>query len=183
MALRSVTRLWLVVLVALCAGGWQGIDGRALAAYDPAERPATFAAVTLVSSLPLTVVVPLDPGLRLVAMVGSDLDADGDLDLVANDGSLDLLVWINDGTGRLTRRYARKSSGWRTDASRANSESGHAPVSAVASGGAPFGPGETLALSLSADGGPRATYERPDRDSLSTRLQGPRAPPLPRLSI
>ena len=39
--------------------------------------------------------------------VANDIDADGDLDVVANDGSLELLVWINDGTGRLTRRQNR----------------------------------------------------------------------------
>jgi hypothetical protein len=35
-----------------------------------------------------------------------DVDADGDDDLVANIGSLDLGVWINDGTGHLTRARA-----------------------------------------------------------------------------
>ena len=34
-------------------------------------------------------------------MIAEDIDADGDLDVVANDGSLDLIVWTNDGSGRL----------------------------------------------------------------------------------
>ena len=53
-------------------------------------------------------------------MVASYIDDDGDLDLVASDGSLDLLVWINDGTGHLTRRYARQSGGWSEDAQTAS---------------------------------------------------------------
>jgi len=39
-----------------------------------------------------------------VAVVAADIDADGDIDVVATDGSLNLLVWINDGTGRFTRK-------------------------------------------------------------------------------
>jgi hypothetical protein len=173
----------LAAIVTLIGGGWQRADPRASAVPDPLGHPATYSAVTLVSSLPLTLVAQVEPGLRLVALVGSDLDADGDLDLVANDGSLDLLVWINDGTGHLTRRYPRHSSGWRTDASSANRDAGHATVSAVTSAGPFFGPGEPLALSPSDDGEPRATYARPDLDSLFARLQGPRAPPLAHLSI
>jgi hypothetical protein len=47
----------------------------------------------------------IDPGTRVVAAALADIDADGDLDVVAFDGSLDLLVWSNDGTGHFTRRY------------------------------------------------------------------------------
>lgn len=39
----------------------------------------------------------------VVTAVAADIDADGDLDVVANQGSLELAVWVNDGTGRLTR--------------------------------------------------------------------------------
>jgi len=42
-----------------------------------------------------------------------DVDADGDPDLVANTGSLDRAVWINDGSGRLTKaRPAVPSHEW-----------------------------------------------------------------------
>ncbi len=47
----------------------------------------------------------IEPGTRVVAAALADIDADGDLDVVAFDGSLDLLVWSNDGTGHFTRRY------------------------------------------------------------------------------
>jgi len=47
----------------------------------------------------------VEPGTKVVAAAMADIDADGDLDLVASDGSLDLLVWSNDGTGHFTRKY------------------------------------------------------------------------------
>jgi len=50
----------------------------------------------------------------LLSVTAADIDADGDLDVVGSDGSLDLIVWANDGTGHLTRRYPKRSSpgGW-----------------------------------------------------------------------
>jgi hypothetical protein len=45
-----------------------------------------------------------DAGRPLVTVVAADIDADGDIDVVASDGSLDLLVWVNDGTGQFTRK-------------------------------------------------------------------------------
>jgi hypothetical protein len=39
---------------------------------------------------------------RFFALVTADLDADGDDDVIASNGALDLLVWINDGSGHLT---------------------------------------------------------------------------------
>ena len=47
----------------------------------------------------------------LVAAVTADIDADGDLDVVATDQELNLLVWVNDGTGHLTRQHPRRSAG------------------------------------------------------------------------
>jgi hypothetical protein len=41
---------------------------------------------------------------RFFALVTTDLDADGDDDVIASNGALDLLVWINDGSGHLTAR-------------------------------------------------------------------------------
>jgi hypothetical protein len=69
-------------------------------------------ASTWAAALPSVLMVPaVPPGWRLVSMTADDIDADGDLDVVANDGSLDLIVWINDGTGRLNRRGGQKPSG------------------------------------------------------------------------
>jgi hypothetical protein len=47
----------------------------------------------------------ITPGTKVVAAALADIDADGDLDVIASDGSLDLLVWSNDGSGHFTRKY------------------------------------------------------------------------------
>jgi VCBS repeat protein len=47
---------------------------------------------------------PTDPDADLVAVVATDIDTDGDLDIVATDSDLRLYVWINDGAGHFTRR-------------------------------------------------------------------------------
>jgi hypothetical protein len=47
----------------------------------------------------------------IVSAITADIDADGDLDVVATDQSLNLLVWVNDGTGHLTRQRPRHSGG------------------------------------------------------------------------
>ena len=46
----------------------------------------------------------LSAGRLLTAVVAADIDADGDLDVVASDSALELHVWVNDGTGHFTRR-------------------------------------------------------------------------------
>ncbi len=40
---------------------------------------------------------------RFVHVVANDIDRDGDLDIVASVGTLDLLVWQNDGAGHFSR--------------------------------------------------------------------------------
>lgn len=47
----------------------------------------------------------VEPGTKVVAAALADIDSDGDLDLIASDGTLDLLVWSNDGSGHFTRKY------------------------------------------------------------------------------
>jgi hypothetical protein len=56
------------------------------------------------------------PTAGLVAAVTADIDADGDLDVIATDQSLNLLVWVNDGSGHLTRQRPRHSGGESTSA-------------------------------------------------------------------
>ena len=173
----------LAVLVALGGGGSRLADARLWTIAEPAQHPRTVEAATLMASLPPSLTPPIASGLRVVAMVASDIDADGDLDLVANDGSLDLIVWINDGTGHLTRRLARQARGWRDDASTANSDKDHAGVSAVVAASASIDPGQSPALLLADNGEPGAGYARPSLASLLARSQSPRAPPLPRTSL
>jgi hypothetical protein len=48
-----------------------------------------------------------DADLQVSSLVTTDLDADGDLDIVAADrssGAIGIVVWVNDGAGRLTRK-------------------------------------------------------------------------------
>jgi hypothetical protein len=68
-----------------------------------------------VAALPSALSPPVQPGSRLVSMVAADIDADGDLDVVANDGSLDLIVWTNDGSGRLSRQQSRGGARLRSE--------------------------------------------------------------------
>jgi len=61
--------------------------------------------VTPASVLPAGLAPPGADGRRLlVSVIAADIDDDGDLDVVGSDGSLNLIVWDNDGTGRLTRK-------------------------------------------------------------------------------
>lgn len=80
------------------------------------EPPPQFASPPLLRALPAAVTRAVtESGRRVVTVIAADIDADGDLDVVASDGSLDLLVWTNDGAGHLTRRRPMRSTGWRDD--------------------------------------------------------------------
>jgi len=82
------------------------------AALDPAPE-ALQSFIASQQSLPAGLVLPPVEASRLVVgVVAADIDADGDLDVVVNEGTLDLVVWVNDGTGRLTRKSASHSSDW-----------------------------------------------------------------------
>jgi hypothetical protein len=85
---------------------------RPIAVQAPIAEPPTFDSNALAAALPSVLSPPsLLPGSRLVSMIAEDIDADGDLDVVANDGSLNLIVWTNDGSGRLSRQHSRESDG------------------------------------------------------------------------
>ena len=100
---------------AMCTGALSVMSPRTTAtAYMPAAT-ATQRAVLAASLLRAGFEPPAADGQTLLLSVtAADIDADGDLDVVGNDGSLDLIVWGNDGTGHLTRRYPKRSSpgGW-----------------------------------------------------------------------
>ena len=101
----------LIRLVALgaiiCA--WMPVHVRIATQQIDRSTRSMFEASVWASALPGVLIAPaVAPGWQLVSMIADDVDADGDLDVVANDGSLDLIVWTNDGTGRLSRQEARK---------------------------------------------------------------------------
>jgi hypothetical protein len=56
----------------------------------------------------------VEPG-QFVSAVAADIDADGDLDLVASDSSLQLHVWVNDGQGHFTAQRPVQSTRWDSD--------------------------------------------------------------------
>lgn len=56
-----------------------------------------------------------DHGRDLVSIVAADIDADGDLDIIASDASLHLFVWVNDGAGHLTPQRPAKSTAWHSE--------------------------------------------------------------------
>lgn len=93
---------------------------QALQAIDSHSSATTTLSVALAvrrdvpaRALPMGLQAPsIEPNRRVVSILAADIDADGDLDVVATDTSLELLVWTNDGSGRLTRKQPRRSSGF-----------------------------------------------------------------------
>jgi hypothetical protein len=109
-----IGRRWtlLATLAVLLSVTWKPVQSlTTISTGGVLDRPARDATAWL-STLPSFLTPPAVPaGWQVVSMVANDIDADGDLDVVANDGSLDLIVWINDGTGRLSRQPGAAPSG------------------------------------------------------------------------
>jgi len=103
-------------IVALLCAAWAPAPHRSTRPADVLVQRATYDSTVLAAALPSVLSPPtVQPGSRLVSMIAEDIDADGDLDVVANDGSLDLIVWTNDGSGRLSRQHGREGAGLRAD--------------------------------------------------------------------
>jgi len=72
-----------------------------LRSYQPVDLPVA-------GQLPQGFTLPSsDVNLPVSSLITADLDADGDLDIVAADrsnGGIGIVVWVNDGAGRLTRK-------------------------------------------------------------------------------
>lgn len=165
----------LALLVAVTAGRWLRYD---TAVWTPAAAAHTLTIDTesLIGSLPAQLARQVEPGLHLVALVSADIDADGDLDVIASDGSLDLLVWINDGAGHLTRRYAQRPRGWSGVDSSAESDGTRPAISAVVSTTTSIGPAGTWTLALSRRGNARPGHA-PTLASFRALSRSLRAPP------
>lgn len=115
--LRLARTGWRVAsLAALICAAWAPIQHHSASPSASVSSRPTFDSTVLVAALPSVLSPPaVQPGSRLVSMVAEDIDADGDLDVVANDGSLDLIVWTNDGSGRLSRQQGRDGPGLRSE--------------------------------------------------------------------
>ena len=117
--LRLARTGWRVApLAALICAVWVWVPIQHHSASPAASAPSrpTFDSAVLVAALPSVLSPPaVQPGSRFVSMVVEDIDADGDLDVVANDGSLDLIVWTNDGSGRLSRQQGRDGPDLRSE--------------------------------------------------------------------
>lgn len=111
---RSIARagfrvgLWLLALLA---------GGAMLACVSRprinAAAPIRSFAAAAASRLPQTLAVSIAPAReQLVSAIAVDFDHDGDLDVIATDSALDLLVWVNDGADHLTRRQPARTTGW-----------------------------------------------------------------------
>jgi hypothetical protein len=108
----------IAMLTALFCAAWVRVTDRGISPGIALPGGVTFEATALAAALPSVLTPPaVEPGWRLVSMIAEDIDADGDLDVVASDGSLGLVVWTNDGSGRLTRQEGREPTGWRSDPS------------------------------------------------------------------
>jgi hypothetical protein len=100
----------LVAVFALVAGFcWRSADARLSASMlnDFARLPAS-REIPRGFTLPAT-----DVNLTVSSLVTADLDADGDLDIVAaerSNGTVGIVVWVNDGEGRLTRKAPAPST-------------------------------------------------------------------------
>ena len=100
LSLSSVALLTLLSTLTVHVTLPQASDAMGLMAFGQ-TRLAT-------KQLPAGFVLPsADVDLKVSSLVAADLDADGDLDIVAAasaNGPLGIVVWLNEGDGRLTRQ-------------------------------------------------------------------------------
>src|SRR5258707_2453497 len=90
--------------------------GHATAARLPASRDTPIVWARPPVSVPPAIQALLpERGPELVSVVTADIDADGDLDVIASDGNLDLFVWLNDGQGHLSRRPSERATTWQPE--------------------------------------------------------------------
>jgi hypothetical protein len=94
----------IAIAASLSGAAWLGSSTARpsrLRGYHPVDLPVA-------GQLPQGFTLPsADVNLPVSSLVTADLDADGDLDIVAADrsnGSIGIVVWVNDGAGRLTRK-------------------------------------------------------------------------------
>lgn len=89
--------------------------------------------------LPNGFVLPsTDVDLKISSLVAADLDSDGDLDIVAADPAKgSIVVWVNDGAGRLTRKRPRQTKTLGSEPASPSVDDRHATVIASVQTDAP----------------------------------------------
>jgi len=114
-----------------------------------------------------------------VSAVVADIDADGDLDLVASDSSLQLHVWVNDGRGHFTAQPPVQSTSWNGESSGPSVDA--RPIRQESSTQNDPPTVRDVAPVLYTTGGSAKTFSpRPTRtDAADRSTRTPRAPPAP----
>jgi hypothetical protein len=155
-----------VVALGIVVAGLSHTSGIARDAFSIVDAPLRETALQLPG---------VEPGTKVVAAALADIDADGDLDLIASDGTLDLLVWSNDGSGHFTRKYPvhAPADGWFSRDGTLDPTSGTLPASVLRGGGAsvlppnreprPFDPREWRVEPAAASPHPRPHLTRASR--------------------
>jgi len=102
LSLAGIALLALVATLVVDARMPQATRAMSLAGWSQPRAAA--------KQLPAGFILPSsDVDLKVSSLVAADLDADGDLDIVAAaNGSPDIVVWVNDGEGRLTRKLPER---------------------------------------------------------------------------
>lgn len=108
--MRRVSRLRAIAVIAALAAA--GAAFRTSAGAQPARSGLGADALRAPFSAALEAALP-EHTRDLVSIVAADIDDDGDLDVVANDASLNLFIWLNDGAGHFTRQRPAHSNAWR----------------------------------------------------------------------
>jgi hypothetical protein len=104
MTKKLVALLTLAVAIAVSGRAWPTSAGFGRIVQDVATDRSASAGLQLPAGLLLPVA---DANLPIASLVTADLDADGDIDVLATEnssGSVKLVVWVNDGDGRLARK-------------------------------------------------------------------------------
>src|SRR5262252_1106917 len=115
--LWSLRRWWIAALVV----AWSALLARdafqASKTWSTHPVPRLVQAMPALADLPAGLTIPRTQArLDLVSVVAADIDADGDLDVVAAGADLELIVWTNDGSGHLERLEPRHDRGLRPEA-------------------------------------------------------------------
>ena len=102
-----------VVLLALLSGAWLRLEAAPVSLSGWHHKPLPAQAENLPEDFDRSV----ERASAAIAAVRFDVDDDGDLDIVGLDGALALLVWENDGAGRLTLKQPLEPTSLTSDGS------------------------------------------------------------------